>query len=172
MSYFGTEEQKFLNGEIRTDGWKSGWRLEQERRRKEEMGKRQFVTAPQIKQRQDRPKVQGPHNATPGTCDVCGTGIRQGNKTGRCGKHPMKRQFMRTDFKCAACDEPMRKTEFGICKTCFIRYRRRIVQSPVRVCAEPNCFHSLNKNNTYTKCRNHSRPDRHARERGNLKLAA
>lgn len=46
MSYYGVEMHKFISGELRTDDWKSDWRREQERRRIEEMGKRQFVAAP------------------------------------------------------------------------------------------------------------------------------
>lgn len=52
MSQYDIELHKFISGEIRTDGWVSDWRREQEQRRAEEMGKRVFVAATQIKRRQ------------------------------------------------------------------------------------------------------------------------
>lgn len=44
--------QRFVAGELRVDGWMSDWRREQERCRAEEMGKRVFVAATQVKRPQ------------------------------------------------------------------------------------------------------------------------
>jgi hypothetical protein len=52
MSQHGAEFHRWLNGEFRTDGFQSEWKKGQLRRRAEEMGKRQFVSAPQTKARQ------------------------------------------------------------------------------------------------------------------------
>lgn len=155
MSQYGKEFHRWLNGEFRTDGFRSDWHKDQLRRRAEEMGQRKFVTAPQIKRRQERrSKPVGPARK----CECCEEKIRRCNKTGRCGKHPMEKRLpMRTDYRCGCCDKSIRKTAFGICKGCFYRYRRVIEQDRVRVCAEPRCLYSLNKNNTHAKCRKHSR---------------
>lgn len=165
MSNFSTGYHKWLAGENRTDGWKSPWRITLERSAAEDALKpRLFVRAKQIIERQKRPRI-GPHNATPRKCEVCDTGIRQINRTGRCIKHPLAKGLpVKATRKCGACDESIRKTKFGLCPPCFVSHRRLIQQSQVRVCAEPKCFCSLNKNNTHTKCRKHSRAERYEKE--------
>lgn len=162
MNYYQLELHKFIIGDLRTDGFKSDWRREQEKRRAEEMGKRIFVTAPQIKERQKR---RAPFSLAGQACrmkrasrkcEVCETEIRHNNKTGRCCRH--KRPGIKPaaqKYKCGACDKPMRKTVFGVCKPCFTRYRRRIEQHHDR-CAECGCI--IRKNTKFGLCVKHSKP--------------
>lgn len=150
--------------------WKSEWRKEQERRRAEEMGKRKFVTAPQIRERQVRqPVVKRPVRIyLKRTCDVCPEPIRHDNKTGRCVHHKLERpQPLKESYQCGSCDKPIRKTEFGVCKKCFTRYRRRIQQNRPR-CLE--CQTIIRCRTKYGLCRKHARPyhTRDANERRRL----
>jgi hypothetical protein len=61
-NWYGAEFNRWLNGELRTDGWVSDWQKEQLRRRKEEMGQRQFVKAKQT----ERPQIERVYS-DPGT---------------------------------------------------------------------------------------------------------
>lgn len=93
--------QRFVIGETRVDGWKSDWRKEQEQRRAEEMANRKFVTAPQIKARQEawgqrgyqedlrKPRVHRIAVTGENICeaDGCTNYIRRDNQMGRCMDH-------------------------------------------------------------------------------------
>lgn len=164
MSQYGKELQMFIMGEIRTDGWKSSWRIGEERRRSEEMGKRVFVAAPQIKARQERKPRVVISPARRCEFDFCIAKIRRCNKTGRCDAHPLKRPPMKTGYQCPACDGAVRKTKFGLCKGCQAKYRRLIEQTQVKICVEKDFRYLLNTNSVYANCPKHSRAERTAKE--------
>lgn len=151
--------QLFVKGEIRSDGWISDWRIDLERRRKEDLGKRKFVTAPQIIARQARTRVTRPTpkprvKAVPRTCEVCSTVIKTDNKTGRCIHHQSKR-IQKVKSLCPRCETPMRAhNKFGICTGCYQKYRRLISQEVIKMCDE--CPAQLRSNNITGKCMKHA----------------
>lgn len=169
MSQYGKEYHKFVMGEIRTDGWVSDWRLQQERRRTEEMGQRQFVKSPQIKD----VRVYVPKNSTPRECTVCGSGIRQSNKTGRCGKHKIfiqPKPNQRAVCPYTGCPNLLNhKNTNGICKQHFFKFRARIRQQIVRACADPGCNALLNPKTRFDKCRAHAGAERQAVENARMR---
>lgn len=149
MSYYGAEIHKFILGELRTDEWKSDWRREQERRRVEEMGKRQFVAAviaPQIKVRRERkPK------AAPKTKRLRSNAWRENDR--------LRRAEWRTAGLCQDCGrEPMLGRH--CCVTCATRRRSYYAKKAGiqlnteailgRTCKE--CGKLLNANNRYGYC--------------------
>lgn len=150
--------QLFVRGDLRNDGWISSWREEQERRRKEEHGDRKFVTAPQIKVRQERvvnpAKVINPK--TPKRlCELCPTVIRASNKSGRCVKHLIKFAQKGDPRLCPPCGRPIRQcNSFGLCKLCQNKYRRMIHQKRLVICDQ--CPRKLHANNTTGKCVEHA----------------
>lgn len=164
MSQYDRDMHKFVLGEIRVDGWVSDWRRTQEKRRIEEMGQRRFVSAPQIRARQSRPR--GPHNSLPRKCEVCGSRIRQDNKSGRCGSHRIFLQPpVRSQCPYTGCIGSItHRNVYGICKKHFSKFRRMLRQTEIRVCAEDGCFIALYHNCKLTHCRKHSKAERSALE--------
>lgn len=147
--------QLYVRGDIRNDGWVSPWREEQERRRKEELGERKFVTAPQIASRQERKPILRPRTKSePRTCELCTTVIRTNNKTGRCIHHSPGRA-QKVKALCPRCETPIRAhNTFGICTECYYKFRRMIHQDPIKTCDE--CSTQLRSNNKTGKCTNHA----------------
>lgn len=151
--------QLYVKGEIRNDEWISDWRRDQEQRRKDDLGKRKFVTAPQIVARQARTRVirHAPKpriKAAPRVCERCTTVIKTANKTGRCIHHQPRRVQMVKSL-CPFCDAPVRAhNRLGICSKCRGKYRRLIEQGPIKLCDE--CPTRLRSNNTTGKCMDHA----------------
>lgn len=165
MNEFDRGLRQYVLGMTRVDGWKSDWRREFERRLKEEAARpRPPLPAPrreppQIRVRQVRVqsrKRKPNREYFKRVCEVCGTRIRNDNKTGRCIHHKLERpQQLKEEHHCGACNKPIRKTEFGVCKPCFTRYRRRIQQNRPR-CTECNTI--IRSKTKYGLCRTHARP--------------
>lgn len=161
MSQYGRELQMFILGEIRTDDWRSEWRIGEERRRAEEMGKRVFVAAPQIKARQERkPRVIfNPSRVC--EFDGCETKIRRCNLTGRCVHHCLPRPKAtpkpRTICPYTGCEHKLRTTnQHGICSLHFAMFRRLIHQDPMAMCK--TCGKRIRRETKFGLCRMHARP--------------
>lgn len=163
------ELYQFVIGELRTDGWVSDWRKEQERRRAEDV--RTFVTAPQIKARQERVIIKK-------FCDGCGKGVKSNTKSGLC--HPCSRKrakcacgrtvynkgisatqcrecFHRGNRKvCALCPAMLNaSTACGLCKIHYRKYRHFIHQEEKVKCSD--CDTMILKKNRFGKCMKHAK---------------
>lgn len=137
----------YLKGDTRVDSWKSPWRIEFERRSAEDKGKFRYISAPQIKARQERNPAR--------ICDLCPKVLRSRNKSGRCNGHAAPK-VEKVKTLCPGCDKPMRSSpKFRICGKCFTKYRYLLSQTILRLCDE--CPTKISKNNTTGKCRMHSR---------------
>lgn len=175
MNEFDRDLRQFVIGAVRVDGWKSPWRREFERRSAEEAERpARIVHAPQIRARQVRVqslKKKPNREYFKRECEVCGKKIRQTNKTGRCIHHKVERpqsKELTQSYSCGSCGKPIRKTKYGVCKPCFIRFRRRILQNRPR-CAECNTI--IRSKTKYGLCRKHARPV-HTRATNAMRRAA
>lgn len=180
MNEFDRDLRQFVLGQARVDGWKSDWRKEFERRSMEEASRPKSikqalqtlvrrVRAKQLRVQSLKKKPNREYFKR--DCEVCGAKIRNTNKTGRCVRHPAERpnrQQLKQAYFCGACDKQIRKTLYGVCKPCFIRYRRRILQNRPR-CVECNTI--IRSNTKYGLCRKHARPV-HTRVANALRRAA
>lgn len=172
MSEYGREFHKFVMGEIRTDGFKSGWRIEQERRRAEEMGKRQFVTAPQIVVRQKREsRPRGPQKPRAKRIERPSKwGIPSGSSPAEYGR--IARKTWRDASLCGSCGQPAVKDRYS-CPSCMERkakyYCKSVKKEYVpRVVVQKfckDCNVPLKSNNSYGYCRAHYRKRRHYLEK-------
>lgn len=161
---YGAESRElylFAQGETRTDGWKSEWRLEQERRRAEEMQERKFVTAAQIKVRQER-KERKPSSTPSRVCefDGCSTKIRRFNKTARCIHHclPRPKATPRPVALCpyTGCGNKLRSSNRnGVCWEHYFMFRRLIHQDPMAMCK--TCGKRVRRETKFGLCRIHAR---------------
>jgi hypothetical protein len=156
MNFYKLELHKFILGEHRTDGWKSDWRKDLERRMAEDKLK-PIVKRPKIEVKRVQSMKKKPNRFYfKRECSVCAEPIRQDNKTGRCIKHKLERpQPLEVAYACGACNKSIRKTTHGICKKCYIKYRRRIEQRNPR-CAE--CGIVIRMSAKYGLCRKHCEP--------------
>ena len=154
---------EFINGEIRTDGWKSEWRREQERRRAEEMGKRFFVRMPEIKIVRRQTRKDRPSRArTPGFTRL---GVPSGMNNVEYGRY--RRSQWRAQGLCGSCGG---ETANGLysCASCLERkasyYCKRMGKPYVMKKVEPRfckvCEKLLNANNIYGHCRTHYKQKR------------
>lgn len=143
----------FCRGEIRTDGWKSDWRREQERRRIEAIAPRTVVTAPQIKVRQERkpaaPKPPRKPKAKPISNRDHMRRIRQANRAkglcGSCGEPTQKGRY-----SCVKCLEAKAK---WYARKKGILFAPKIIQTKsCKVCSS-----LLNSNNRCGLCVKHYR---------------
>jgi hypothetical protein len=166
---------KFTMGELRVDGWKSPWRIEQEGRRQEEMGRRQFVSAPQIIERRRTyyRRADAKRSMRHGSreCELCPTIIRKDNITGRCSTHkPFRQPILRSHCPYTGCENLLNhKNLYGICKKHFLEFRGRLRQKMVRICAEPGCGLVIRPDCTITRCRKHARPERRVIENARMR---
>jgi hypothetical protein len=181
-----TKFQLFLDGKIRSDGWVSPWRREQERRRNEEAMRPRIITAPQIKARQERkPKVVKERKpiAPPTPPRFCGFGdcqtrIRRANKTGRCIHHKLKAEPKAvTVCPYTGCKNKLRvSNKHGICCVHYRMFRRLIHQPPLAMCKQ--CGKRVRRKTMFGLCRAHARPmhsklfNVRRRERRELRRAA
>lgn len=148
----------FVRGELRTDGWKSDWRKEFERRHAEDAAKpRPIVRATQIAKRRIRSK-DGISRAFSGApCMACGRPMRA-DVAG-----PVHERCARLRPKCP-CGKTLKiNWPHSICGTCYRAAERERMLAGKRVCAEAGCGRILQKNNTYPKCRKHADKLRNAR---------
>lgn len=163
MNYtrYSREMHLFVRGELRTDGWISDWKKEQILRRREDVAKpklvKPVVKVVKISQKQKKYPRQHPNSYYfKRQCSVCDSPIRHDNKTGRCVHHKLERpQPLEIAYQCGACDKLIRKSEYGVCKKCFTKYRRRIQQQHPR-CAE--CRVIIRMNTKYGLCQEHAKP--------------
>lgn len=189
MSIYGLELHKFVIGDTRVDGWKSGWRIEQERRRAEEMQNRKFVTAPQIKERQERCRPARVSRRK--VCAECKKVMRSGTISDicfRCMRNREKCECGRTIYKgnsltqckqchnrdnrktCPLCPKKLNmRNSHGLCRDHYAKYRRYIFQERLSVCA--GCPRLINRDNMFGRCVKCSRVFYRARDRA-LKVAA
>lgn len=163
MSWYETEIHKFVIGEIRTDGWVSDWRREQERRRKEEMGKRVFVRMPEIKI--VRPKKARPSRAKPRP-GFTGMGVPTGMTNVEYNKY--LRRLRRSQGMCGSCGAIALKGSYS-CAACLekkaIYYCKKMgkpyVPKTVERMSCKDCGKLLKSNNHYGYCQAHYRKRRH-----------
>lgn len=166
--------------------WKSPWRLEQERRRAEEMGSRIFVTAPSTVKTQPLSRYIARSPAQ--FCSSCGKGMRKGCKRAQCNncftERPRcacgktiykggslaecKECFHRSQrVKCPICPRFLNaRNSYGLCKPHYQKYRRFIQQDQLSICLD--CPRLINRDNKFKRCvkcsHNFYRRDRYARK--------
>lgn len=177
MSGFGWIFQK-----PEASSWRSEWRKEFERRSAEESLKpRATVKAAHTVERVKK-NYSGRVRVYSRTCASCPKKIRTENLTGRCWDHRLNLLKERPDAKTCGtgCGKTLNKNaSYGLCKLCYIKYRRLIHQDKRRQCAEPGCLNRLRIDCQWDKCRTHSKTLRSAQEnsikkqrRHELKVAA
>lgn len=179
-SFYKREIHLFCIGELRTDGWKSGWRQELERRCAEEKPSR--ITAPQIQVRQKRAEGCNPNPryqaAVPTKfCDGCGKGLRKstvGTKCQPCLRARPKcacgrtvsivsdgdqcKECLRRDNRkpCAICPALLNAgNAYGLCKAHYEKYRHFIHQDELVKCAD--CDTQILKKNRFGRCMKHAK---------------
>lgn len=175
--------------------WKSPWRIEQERRRAEEAGRRTLITATQIQTRQERPKQCRNQRVTPTKfCGGCGKGVKSNTESGFCQPCLRKRDkcacgrtiykgnslsqckqchIRDTRKKCPLCPNMLNASNaYGLCKPHYAKYRRFIHQDQLSICAD--CPRLINRDNKFGRCVKHAKNFylRDQRAKAKLKRAA
>lgn len=153
LEFSSQELSLFVRGDLRTDGWKSAWRIDLERRMAEEARN----PVPKQKPKTKRPIVKEDRAYHRVLCRVCSRPMRAGSKTNihvRCAR---KRE------KCA-CGRTL-KIDWPrpICGRCYRRAERENELAGRRICAEPGCGSILRPDSTSPHCRKHSTEWRRAK---------
>lgn len=123
--------------------WKSPWRLEQERRRAEELLAPQYIPAPRPAAVQKRKRIYEPKKR----CEGCNKEMRAGTKSSKCAKCLKRRE------KCP-CGKTLyvKRSYEDLCFTCH----EAVVRALRPRCDEDGCQAVLQPNNQYSKCHKHS----------------
>jgi len=164
MSWYATELHKFVIGDIRTDGWKSDWRREQERRRAEEMGERKFVRMPEIKIVQKKPR---PSRAkTPKNPGFTRSGVPSGMSNVESNRY--RRRMWRSQGLCGGCGTAPALNSLYSCGSCLERKARDWSRKSGKPYVEKkergfckDCQKLLKSSNVYGYCQAHYRKRRH-----------